>query len=95
VEVHELSRSSRYGTFLEHVATPLPTFTDSRYEFSIGDVDYDGRPDLGVAMLTGTGSGSLEIHALGGSSFHQSWNLHSASAFSETSADVTTAGVLG
>ena len=95
VEVHTLSRASRYQAFSLHVPTPLPADTSGKYEFSSGDVDRDGVPDLAVALVNSTGSGKLEIHALGGAGFDQNWVLHSSSPFAQGDPDLTTAAVFG
>lgn len=79
-EVHTLTRASGYRVFSLHKVTPLgPTLATSG-EFSLALYDGDAIPDLAVALLAGTGSGTTELHILGGASAYTKFLLHAATA---------------
>ncbi len=82
-EVHVLSATSGYQTWLLHTAIPLPQ-TGSNFEFRLGDYDGDGKSDLFVIIKSGTGSGDTEVHVLSGASNFQTWLLHTALPLGQT-----------
>ena len=86
VEVHVLSAASNYQSFIVHAATPLGTVSPSQFQFSLGGLAGDRRSNLYAIVLNGTGSGTVEVHALSEASNFSSWALHSASAFGTVSA---------
>lgn len=77
VEVHAVSGSSYYPSFIVHAATSLNLLAENttRYGYTMADLDLDGKPDL-VYFVTNTATGYQEMHALGGSSNWQNYILH-------------------
>ena len=84
VEVHVLSAASNYQQWILHTATPMSAsgLTRSNVQFVPGSLFGDQRPNIYAILLSGTGSGNVEIHALSDASSYNSWALHSTTAFS-------------
>ena len=80
VEVHVLSASSGYQTFILHTATAMGAVPPGQYEFTLAGLAGDHRADLYVIALNGTGSGTVEVHAMSEDSNYTSWVVHSTSA---------------
>jgi kumamolisin len=87
VEVHVLSAASGYQGWLLHTATPLAAVSPGTFQFALGSLDGDGRSDLFAIGLAGTGSGTVEVHALSDGSGYNSWVLHSATALGTANAN--------
>jgi outer membrane protein assembly factor BamB len=83
-EVHTLARVGGYNSFTLHTATPLRYTSDANFAFTLGDHDADGVPDLYAVEMSGTGSGSTEVHVLAGSSGFASWAEHAATGLGAT-----------
>ncbi|HVU93070.1 MAG TPA: N-acetylmuramoyl-L-alanine amidase, partial [Jatrophihabitans sp.] len=72
--VRTVSRASGYQSIGAGVAPPMPagastgssTGLGPATQFSLGDVNGDGVPDLGMTTLTGTASGKVELAAWNG-----------------------------
>lgn len=74
--VDVLSGATRYGTFLQRgVVTPARASTAEVVDLDLGDHDRDGVPDLFVVHRRG-GSGTTEVHVLGGRSGFTQWIAH-------------------
>ncbi len=72
-EVHSLSASSNYHSSAGATATAMGLqSTDGSAQFSLRDVSGDGVPDLVLALLAGTASGTTELHAAAGTTYHTS-----------------------
>jgi len=72
LEVHALDASSGYSTWAGHWATAAG-YGNSSTDYTMGDVDADGRSDL-ILIATGpTGSGRLEAHVLIASTGFSTW----------------------
>ena len=74
-EVHALSASSRYQSFVMHAATPVGPTTDSKVSWLLGPGSV---PDVNFVPLTNTGSNTVEVHRLSASSYYSSWAVHAA-----------------
>jgi kumamolisin len=85
VEVHILSAASGYQTFLLHAASALAAVPSGQFQFALGSFAGDHRSNLYAIILSGTGSGTVEVHVLSEASNYATWVLHSASAFAQTS----------
>jgi 5-hydroxyisourate hydrolase-like protein (transthyretin family) len=66
VEVHIVSAASGYQTFLQHATTALPSDEGAFGDFVLSDHNADGRLDLVFLKLRKTGTGTIELHVLGG-----------------------------
>lgn len=64
-EVHVLSGASNFQNFILQSATALDP-TDTTFEFGVGDYNHDGKLDLYAFKKSNTGTGSTEVHVLGG-----------------------------
>jgi hypothetical protein len=73
IEVHILSGASQFQQFLVHVATPL---VGDDFDYTIGDWDDRGTPDLIAIKRLRTGTGTTEVHVLTGESGFQTFVLH-------------------
>ncbi|MGI8608632.1 MAG: protease pro-enzyme activation domain-containing protein [Candidatus Dormibacteria bacterium] len=81
VEVHVLSAASGYSIFVLHTATPMLSLpSNAPFQFALGSLDGDRRSNLFAVAMSGTGSGTVELHVLSDSSGYNSWVLHSATA---------------
>jgi hypothetical protein len=83
-EIHALGRIGGYSAYTVHTATPLGYTSDSQFEFSLGDVDSDGVPDLDVIDMNGTASARTELHVLAGSFNFANWQLHAVTGLGQT-----------
>jgi hypothetical protein len=83
-EVHTLTRASGYRTFSRHKVTPLAPIPATSGEFSLSLYDADTTPDLALALMAGTGSGTTELHILSGASAYTRFVVHSATAIPTT-----------
>ena len=82
-EVHVLNGADNYQTFLLHIGTPQHQ-TDSTFEFTSGDYNRDGRPDLWAIKKSATGTHSTEVHILNGADNYQTFLTHFRSVLHET-----------
>jgi GH25 family lysozyme M1 (1,4-beta-N-acetylmuramidase) len=80
VEVHVLSASSGYQTFVLHAATAMAVVPVGQYELRLAGFAGDHRADLYAIGLNGTGTGTVEVHVMSEDSNYAAWVLHSASA---------------
>ncbi len=93
VEVHALSETSNYGTWVVHAATPLlPVADPATWQFKIGD--QAGSGDLIAIPHASTGSGMTEVHILTRASGYQGFALHMSTPLGYTT-DSQFALVLG
>ncbi len=93
-EVHILN-GTNFQSFLLHATTALPqTGTDSSWNFSLGDYNGDGHPDLWAINRANTGSGTTEVHVLNGTNF-QSFLVQTATALQQTGSDNSWTFALG
>lgn len=83
VEVHTLAAASGYRQFTVHAATAFMPAVSAAQEFSLADLDADGRPDLVGTFLQGGGSARTEFHALSGGSGYTTWLDHTATALGQ------------
>jgi hypothetical protein len=85
-EVHILN-GTNFQTWLLHTATALQqTGTDNSWNFSLGDYNGDGHPDLWAIAKANTSSGMTEASILNGANF-QSFLLHTTTALGITGTD--------
>jgi len=63
-EVHILSGSDNFTTYLLHKATVFG-ITDQNYDFGLGDYNYDGKLDL-YAIFRNSGGSNTEVHIMNG-----------------------------
>jgi hypothetical protein len=82
-EVHVLSGSTNYSTFILHTGTALPE-TDSTYDFVVTDWNGDGRPDLVAIQKSSNSKSSTQVHVLSGASGYKNFILHSDTALHKT-----------
>lgn len=85
VEVHVLSAASGYTQWVAHIATALPVVDPARFQFALGSLNGDSRPNLYAIMTSGTASGRTEVHVLSAASGYQSYAAHAATALPTTS----------
>jgi sugar lactone lactonase YvrE len=83
-EIHILDSATNYSTFRLEVPTALEETTASQWQFSFGDYNRDGIPDLIGVLMKGTGSGKTEVHVLDGATNYSTFLLHAATTLSET-----------
>ena len=81
-EIHVLSGSSNYQTYLTQNVTALHR-TDENWEFHIANYDGDSIPDL-VAICKASNEGKTEIHVLSGSSNYQTYLTQNVTALHRT-----------
>lgn len=79
VEVHGLSASSGYATFVEHAATALGAVDPAGWRFALVGDPETRRPDLYAVKLRG-GSGRVEVHVLSAASHYTQFTAHVATA---------------
>ena len=82
-EVHILSGSNNFQSFLLHSGTGLHE-TDDNWKFGLGDFNGDGRLDLYCIAKSNTGSRTTEVHILGGSNNFQKFIMHTGTKLHET-----------
>ncbi len=82
-EVHILSGSDDFGSFLLQTGTNLHE-TDNTWKFCLDDFNGDGYLDLFCIKKSNTGSGSTEVHILGGNNNYQNFIFQTATALHET-----------
>lgn len=85
-EVHVLTASSEYSTFIVHVQTVLEE-TDSNWEFGLSDYDSDGTPDLYCIKKQGS-SDRTEVHVLSADTNYRDYKLHLATISERTDQNV-------
>ena len=78
VEVHVLSGSTGFSTFVLQVPTPIDLSDAPNFRFELGDYNGDTKPDLYCLKVANTGSGRFEVHILSGSSNYQQFLLQTA-----------------
>lgn len=66
IEVHVLSNASGFQQFIQHAATGFALVEDNTGDFTLIDVNQDGRPDLVLIKRRDTGTNTIELHALAG-----------------------------
>lgn len=87
-EVHIMSATSNFSSFIEHTGTALQmTGSDSSWAFLVGDYNHDGKADLYTIQKTNTGTGTTEVHVLDGSNRFQTFLLHTGTALQQTGSD--------
>jgi len=86
-EAHVLSGASNYQQFLLQTGTPLAQTNRDGYAFDLGDYDGDGKADLFVVKMNGTGTGTTELHILSGASGFQQWLVHTGTGLEVTNRD--------
>jgi len=80
-EIHALNGRTNFTSFVLQRVIPLAISSPHQWEFMLGDYDRDSVLDLiGVIEQGPTGTGTIEVHALSGSSQFQIFNLHTGSA---------------
>jgi hypothetical protein len=77
-EVHVLARSTRYGTWRLHRATPLAYTANPTWAFALGDQNADRVPDLVAVRAVGGASRRIEAHVLCGATGFTQRSLHAA-----------------
>ncbi|MFT3765922.1 MAG: GH25 family lysozyme [Minicystis sp.] len=85
-EVHVLSGASNFQKWLLHTGTLLEQRSADNTAFQLADYNGDGKADLIVISMSGTGTKSTEVHILDGASNFQKWLLHTGTPLAETSA---------
>ena len=83
IEVHVLSAASGFGTFIQDTGTALSGAEDGNGDFTMADVDRDGRPDLVFFKGQNTGTDTVELHAVSAVSGFQQFTQDIASGFSQ------------
>jgi hypothetical protein len=84
-EVHIYDGANYYQTSLLHAVTGLGETTSSQWQFTTGDYNGDGKPDLIGVLMNGTGSGKTEVHILNGATGYSGSTLLSvATGLGET-----------
>jgi len=71
LEVHTLTAASGYQTFGLHTPTTITQADALNMDFSIGNYNGEGTPDLFCLKRTNTATGKLEVHVLTASSNYQ------------------------
>jgi len=85
-EVHIYDGATNYSTALLHAVSALGETTSSQWQFTVGDYNKDGLPDLIGVLMNGTGSGKTEVHILNGATGYSGPTLLSvATGLGETS----------
>lgn len=75
-EVHVMNGSTNFQSWLLQTSTIIH-YTDSNWEFELGDYNEDGVLDLyGIAKIGG--SGNVEVHVMNGATSYSSWLLNAA-----------------
>ncbi|MDQ6748437.1 MAG: IPT/TIG domain-containing protein, partial [Candidatus Dormibacteraeota bacterium] len=84
LEVHALSDSSGYNSWILHSTTAYGPVSGDQWQFKVGD--RAGRGDLVGIIHSFTGSGRTEVHVLTRDSGYQGFSVHTATPL-ETTAD--------
>jgi hypothetical protein len=84
IEVHALSGASGFRQFIVDTATAFSAAENAFGDFSLADVDRDGRPDLVYIKRQQTGTGTIEVHVLSGASGFQQIILQTGTALAAT-----------
>lgn len=69
VETYMLSGSSNYQSLAGGWTTPASVLPSSQVEYTLGDYNSDGYPDLYEVVMNGTGSSKQEIYLINGNGF--------------------------
>jgi hypothetical protein len=85
MRIHALSRSANFQQWLYETDAPSGAASPTQWTYVRGDYDRDGVPDLALVKMTGTGSGTTEVHILSGRSGFQDWLLHTPTALGVSS----------
>ncbi len=81
LELHSLSGSSNYTTWVQHAATAFGIVDPSSstdWDFFVASIGGDGQPDLFGIHERNTSSGMVEVHVLSAASGYQTFMLHAA-----------------
>lgn len=90
VEVHVLSATSGYRSYLAHIATALPAIpATSDPQVQLGSYAGDGQQDLFLMIDRNTGSGRVEVHVLSAASGYQTFSAHIATGLGEPASGQT------
>ncbi|MGI8608631.1 MAG: glycoside hydrolase family 25 protein [Candidatus Dormibacteria bacterium] len=92
VEVHTLSESSAYRSWVLHSATAFAPVDTTQWQFRVGD--RSGQGDLMGISHTATGSGMTEVHILDRSTNYTAFTAHVATPLGHTT-DAQFAYLLG
>ena len=82
-EVQILSGKNNFKSFLFQTGTKLHE-TDGNWKFCLGDFNGDGYPDLFCICKRNTGSGSTEVHILGGKNNYKDFIMQTGTRLHET-----------
>lgn len=82
-EVHVLSGRNNFQSFLLHTGTKLHE-TDGNWKFGLGDFNGDGCLDLYCIAKVNTGSGTTEVHILGGRGNFQQFIMQTGTCLHQT-----------
>jgi hypothetical protein len=86
-ELHIFDGATNYSTALLRVGTALGETKPQQWQFSAGEYNGDGIPDLyGLLMNGPTGTGKTELHILNGANNYSSFLLETGTALGETTA---------
>lgn len=66
IEVDVLSAASGYQQLIQHAASGLSQVEDDAGDFDLRDMNLDGTNDLVFIKRRNTGTGTIELHAMGG-----------------------------
>lgn len=83
-ELHRLSASSNYASWVDHRALPLGLSSPTTARFLIQPTT-GAAPDVLYVPLSGTGSGRVEVHVVSASSGYTAFGLHAATAIAPKS----------
>jgi hypothetical protein len=86
IEVHVLSAASNYQQFLLHAPTALLEADSPNGGFALAPFNGDHTPDLYFIKTSNTGTSTVEVHVLTGTSNFQQFALHTPSLILETDA---------
>ncbi|MBW4623707.1 MAG: VCBS repeat-containing protein [Cyanosarcina radialis HA8281-LM2] len=78
-----------FSTSILQTPTALPLLPVRQFEFTMADVDLDGRPDLVIVKKQQTGTGRTEVHVLSAASNFQRFIVQTGTALSETGDNFT------
>ncbi len=84
-ELHIFDGATNYSTALLRVGTTLEETSASQWQYSLGDYNRDGIPDLyGVLMNGPTGTGKTEVHIINGATNYSTGLLSVGTDLGET-----------
>jgi hypothetical protein len=83
IEVHVLSGSSNFQEFVQHTGTPLGQVEDGNGDFLMADFDQDGIADLVFIKRRNSGTNTIEVHVLSGSSNFQEFIQQTGTALAQ------------